>query len=111
MPRIQHGPGPIIQGQDITNPDRFIVQIPGIEGFQLLAQHDIAAIPITTHWFSGTANGLLATWVSREIAERHAQEIGVIYGQIKPLTVRELGKLTHPIPVLTDPNGRPLHGA
>lgn len=57
MTRIQHGPGPIIQGQDITNPERFIVQQAGVPGVQVMSQAEIAAIPIRHQWFSGTANG------------------------------------------------------
>lgn len=98
----QYGPGPIIHGRDIEHPDRFIVQVRG-RGVQTYTQAEIAALPIAPQWFSGTANGLLATWWSRDVAEQHAQQLGVVWGQIAPYAYD-----AHSIPVLCDPYGKPL---
>jgi hypothetical protein len=100
----QYGPGPVIHGQDVADPNRFIVQIPGIDGIHLLTQAEIANIPIRPQWFRGTQNGLLCTWESRDKAQADAERIGAIYGQI----VCWEGALTRPAAVLCDPMGRPL---
>jgi hypothetical protein len=99
----QYGPGPVIHGQDVNNPDRFIVQENGGPP-QLLTPNEIAQLPIRPQWFTGTANGLLCTWPTRDIAETRVAQMGVILGQI----ICWEGALTRPAAVLCDPMGRPL---
>lgn len=100
----QHGPGPVIHGQDVTNPERFIVQYNGGPP-QLLTPAEIAQLPIRHQWFTGTANGLIASWWSREVAERSAMERGTLLGQIVPHFGADY---SFSIPVLCDVDGNPL---
>lgn len=111
----QHGPGPIIHGQDVTNPNKFIVQ-DNAGPPQLLTAQEIAALPIRQQWFTGTANGLICTWPTRDIAETRCAQMGVILGQLLPVRLEQLERLLnleHPeaIVILADPNGNPLRGA
>lgn len=102
----QYGPGPVIHGQDITNPNRYIVQH-GNTPPQLLTPAEIAALPIHHQWFTGTINGLICTWWSREVAEQQATQRGTILGQIRAMTDGQVD-VGYMIPVLCDINGEPL---
>lgn len=115
--QMRYGPGPVIHGQDITNPERWIVQHVGGPP-QLLTATEIAAIPIQHQWFTGTANGLIASWWTREVAEQHSQQIGVLLGQIMPMNrttiadhFKDRDPVNHQLVVLCDANGNPLRGA
>lgn len=110
----QYGPGPVIHGQDITNPNRYIVQHGGGTP-QLLTMAEIAALPIHHQWFTGTTNGLIASWWSHEIAASQAEQRGVLLGQILPMNriaiaehFKDLDPINADIAVLCDPNGKPL---
>lgn len=112
----RHGPGPIVHGPSLTDPTRYIVELPDSSGPQLMTRDEIAAIPIRHQWFSGTQTGLLCTWWSRDVAEQHGQQLGCIVGQIKPMRVGELERIVKAedeqiILVLCDTNGQPLQGA
>lgn len=108
----RYGPGPIIHGQDITDPTRFIVQLP--DGtVAKLTPGSIAAIPIRRQWFTGTVNGLIASWWDRDTAEQAAAQRGVILGQMIPVNPIEIAKVVDArdyVVILTDPNGQPLKG-
>ncbi len=108
-----YGPGPIIHGVDVNDPTRIITQRPG-ENPTVRTRAEVVALPIRAQWFTGTTNGLLASWPSREMAEEQAAQRGVLVGQVFPLTVDELTALTHDLDdvvvVLVDAHGRPLRG-
>jgi hypothetical protein len=110
---MNHGPGPIIHGHDITDPTRFIVQLPDGSIGKLTAT-DIANIPIRHQWFTGTSNGLIASWPDRDHAEKVVEGRGVLLGQIKPVTInavlgREFAENDWLV-MLTDQHGNPLRG-
>lgn len=108
MSNQRHGPGPIVHGQSLTDPNRYIVELQGEAGPKLMTREEIAAIPIRHQWFSGTQTGLLCTWWSRDVAEKHGAELGVIVGQVVPTPA---SKLEGTVLVLCDTNGQPLKGA
>lgn len=121
-----HGPGPIIHGPDRNHPGVFVVQLAdGTIGSA--TQADIASIPIAGQWFTGTKNGLIASWPNRAIAEEQANQRGTLLGQIAPVTTTELRRFLDEVDaaviepgdgerifpkfvILVSPIGQPLHG-
>lgn len=72
----RHGPGPIVHGPSLTDPTRYIVERPEGGLPVLMTRDEIAAIPIRHQWFSGTQTGLICSWWSREVAEKHGTDMG-----------------------------------
>lgn len=109
-----YGPGPIIHGPDVTDPGRFVVQL-GDGTIAKLTPAEIAAVPLRAQWFTGTVNGLIASWWNRPTAEASATARGTLLGQVLPMhadTLWDLMRHEHnpTIVILADADGQPLPG-